>query len=75
MGVGVSRQEAHSGVAVMAKRKRNKATLELEPPWAEYRKQQRIQEAVDPVRLKAERDRCRQLLDGSISWDELLGRR
>ena len=59
----------------MAKRKRNKATLELEPPWAEYRKQQRIQEAVDPVRLKAERDRCRQLLDGSISWAELLGRK
>ena len=59
----------------MARRKRSKETLELEPPWAEYRKQEQIQQAVDPVRLKAERERCRQLLDGSISWAELLGER
>ena len=59
----------------MAKRKRNKATLELEPPWAEYRKQEQLQQAIDPVRLRAERERCQQLLDGSISWEELLGQR
>ena len=59
----------------VSKRKRNRETLELEPPWAEYRKQEQLQQAVDPVRLKAERDRCSQLLDGSISWTELLGER
>ena len=59
----------------MARRKRSKETLELEPPWAEYRKQEQIQQAVDPVRLKAERDRCCQLLDGTISWQELLGQK
>ena len=42
-------------------------------PWTQLREQDRILEAVDPVRLRAERDRCRQLLDGVISWSDLLG--
>ena len=65
------------GIAARAvtKRRRNKATLELEPPWSGYREQERIQQAVDPVRLRAERDRCRQLLDGTISWADLLGQK
>ena len=59
----------------MGKRRRNKQTQELEAPWSQYRAQSKLQEAVDLVRLRAERDRCRQLLDGVISWSELFGER
>ena len=57
----------------MFKRRRNKQVQEPEAPWSQYRSQSKLQEAVDPVRLRAERDRCRQLLDGVLSWSDLLG--
>ena len=53
----------------------DQSDLSCRRPWEGLRKQDRILEAVDPVSLRAERDRCRQLLDGVISWSELLGER
>jgi hypothetical protein len=55
--------------------RRNKETAELEPPWAEIRRQW---EATDPAEKKAAELRAQQLISGgwgSVTWVDLLGER
>ena len=55
--------------------RRNKVTQELEPPWANIRRQWA---ASDPVEVDKAQRRAKQLIEGgygAVSWPDLLGER
>ena len=55
--------------------RRNKVTQELEPPWANIRRQW---VASDPVEVDKAQQRAKQLIEGgygAVSWTDLLGER
>ena len=55
--------------------RRNKVTQELEPPWANIRRQWA---ASDPVEVDKAQQRAKQLIEGgygAVSWTDLLGER
>ena len=61
----------------MVKRRssRNKKTQEKQlSPMDQYREQGELQALHDPLELARERNACRQLLDGDLTWEILFGR-
>ena len=67
-------------VLVMARRKAKADPLEQEDkhcraPWTQLREQDKLLQRHPPQVVARQRRRCRQWLEGELSWSEVLGER